>query len=117
MWAHVIYLGVAAPCGFCPDLAYGAFKKSWLSRRWRPAAHATFRAPQYETSLSAAWSSSLSRPHPFFLCHVVPAGSTDSLNLGTWTVDELRIYNIGSWTPDGAYVRVARCDLRPGPAT
>jgi hypothetical protein len=33
-------------------------------------------------------------------------------NLGTWTVDELQICEMGSWAPDGAYVRVAGCDLR-----
>jgi hypothetical protein len=34
-------------------------------------------------------------------------------NLGTWTVDELQICEMGSWAPDGAYVRVAGCDIRP----
>jgi activating signal cointegrator complex subunit 1 len=34
-------------------------------------------------------------------------------NLGTWTVDELQICEMGSWAPDGAYVRAAGCDLRP----
>ncbi|KAI0293858.1 AKAP7 2'5' RNA ligase-like domain-containing protein [Multifurca ochricompacta] len=33
-------------------------------------------------------------------------------NLGTWTVDEVQICKMGSWAPDGAYVRVAGCDLR-----
>ncbi|KAI0299562.1 hypothetical protein BC826DRAFT_1102683 [Russula brevipes] len=42
-----------------------------------------------------------------------PPTSGDGSNLGTWTVDELQICEMGSWTPDGAYVRVAGCDLRP----
>jgi activating signal cointegrator complex subunit 1 len=40
----------------------------------------------------------------------------DSKSLGTWTVDELQICELGSWAPDEAYVRVAGCDLRPGTA-
>jgi len=42
-----------------------------------------------------------------------PPTSGDGSNLGTWTVGELQICEMGSWTPDGAYVRVAGCDLRP----
>jgi hypothetical protein len=28
-------------------------------------------------------------------------------------VDELQICEMGSWAPDGAYVHVAGCNLRP----
>ena len=44
-----------------------------------------------------------------------PQASSASSNLGTWTVDELQICEMGSWAPDGAYVRVVGCDLRPEP--
>ena len=43
------------------------------------------------------------------------ANGGEGENLGTWTVDELQICEMGSWAPDGAYVRVAGCDLRPAP--
>ncbi|KAN0131551.1 AKAP7 2'5' RNA ligase-like domain containing protein [Lactarius tabidus] len=46
---------------------------------------------------------------PFSFAALPPAAP----NLGTWTVDELQICEMGSWAPDGAYVRVAGCDLRP----
>ncbi|KAH9165931.1 kinase A anchor protein [Lactarius sanguifluus] len=42
-----------------------------------------------------------------------PSAARDNSNLGMWTVDELQICEMGSWAPDGAYVRVAGCDLRP----
>ncbi|KAH9059888.1 AKAP7 2'5' RNA ligase-like domain-containing protein [Lactarius vividus] len=42
-----------------------------------------------------------------------PSAARDNSDLGTWTVDELQICEMGSWAPDGAYVRVAGCDLRP----
>ena len=44
-----------------------------------------------------------------------PQASGASSNLGTWTVDELQICEMGSWAPDGASVRVAGSDLRPEP--
>ncbi|KAH9043549.1 AKAP7 2'5' RNA ligase-like domain-containing protein, partial [Lactarius deliciosus] len=40
-----------------------------------------------------------------------PSAARDNSNLGIWTVDELQICEMGSWAPDGAYVRVAGCDL------
>ncbi|KAI9448601.1 AKAP7 2'5' RNA ligase-like domain-containing protein [Lactarius psammicola] len=49
---------------------------------------------------------------PFNFAAFPPATRDDS-NLGTWTVDELQICEMGSWAPDGAYVRVAGCNLRP----
>jgi hypothetical protein len=42
-----------------------------------------------------------------------PSAARENSNLGTWTVDELQICEMGSWAPDGAYVRVAGSDLRP----
>ena len=49
---------------------------------------------------------------PFSLA-AFPFAVRDSSNLGTWSGDELQICEMGSWVPDGAYVRVAGCDLRP----
>ena len=42
------------------------------------------------------------------------ASDEASKSVGIWTVDELQICEMGSWAPDGAYVQVAGCDLRPG---
>ncbi|KAH9952934.1 AKAP7 2'5' RNA ligase-like domain-containing protein [Russula dissimulans] len=55
---------------------------------------------------------------PFSFVAFPPAAvSVDgSPQLGAWAVDELQICEMGSWAPDGAYVRVAGCDLRPRPS-
>jgi hypothetical protein len=51
---------------------------------------------------------------PYSVAAFPPQGSTGAdSNLGAWSVDELQICQMGSRAPDGAYVRVAGCDLRP----
>lgn len=51
-------------------------------------------------------------PFSFAALPQTPDGASN--DFGIWAVDELQICEIGSWAPDGAYVRVAGCDLRPG---
>ncbi|KAH9968324.1 AKAP7 2'5' RNA ligase-like domain-containing protein [Lactifluus volemus] len=121
--AHVLYLEpdsrssdglrLRAVC----DLVYNAFNQAGLLNDGnRPLKlHCTLLNTRHRRPQQPGQRRSAGRiPFSF---SAFPQGTVDNLNLGTWTVDELQICEMGSWTPDGAYVRVAGCDLRPGPAT
>ncbi|KAI0262406.1 kinase A anchor protein [Gloeopeniophorella convolvens] len=49
---------------------------------------------------------------PFSYAAFPPPAPGGTEGLGVWSVDELQICEMGSWAPDGAYVRVAGCNLR-----
>jgi len=124
--AHVLYVepDLRSPDGHrlravC-DLVHGAFREAgFLADERRPLKlhctllNTTFRRPPPGQRRAAGRI-----PFSFAAFPGPPAvASADgSPQLGAWTVDELQICEMGSWAPDGAYVRVAGCDLRPRPS-
>ena len=74
---------------------------------------ATLHDPQYELPPPGAGQRrGPVRVHFSFAAFPADACNNNT-NLGTWTVGELQICEMGSWAPDGAYVWVAGCDVQP----
>ncbi|KAI0248297.1 kinase A anchor protein [Lactifluus subvellereus] len=120
--AHVLYVepDLRSPDGgrlraVC-DLAYGAFKEAgFLADANRPLKlHCTLLNTTYRRPPPGQRRAAGRIPFSFA---AFPQVAGSGSNLGAWTVDELQICEMGSWAPDGAYVRVSGCDLRPEPGS
>ncbi|KAH9970923.1 AKAP7 2'5' RNA ligase-like domain-containing protein [Russula compacta] len=125
--AHVLYVepDLRSPDGqrlraVC-DLVRGAFKEAgFLADAQRPLKlHCTILNTKYRRRTPSQGqrrgAAAGSIPFSFAAFPPTTANDTEGENLGTWSADELQICKMGSWAPDGAYVRVAGCDLRPAP--
>ncbi|KAF8495772.1 AKAP7 2'5' RNA ligase-like domain-containing protein [Russula emetica] len=97
------------------ELAHGAFKEAGFVADDRPLKlHCTLLNTSHRrTPPGQRRGPGAARRIPFSFAAFPQTPDNGSNDFGIWAVDELQICEMGSWAPDGAYVRVAGCDLRP----
>ncbi|KAH8989573.1 AKAP7 2'5' RNA ligase-like domain-containing protein [Lactarius akahatsu] len=116
--AHVLYAepDISSPDGrrlrtVCELIRNAFMEAGFLAADRRPLKlHCTLLNTNYRRPVPGQRRAAGRVPFDFT---TFPSAARENSNLGTWTVDELQICEMGSWAPDGAYVRVAGCDLRP----